>query len=155
MRNNLALVYRRFAKETALIEQAFEMSTNQALAGTDGLNRRLVQEMCLIRLQDSWGRFCRRLVVFSCWAQPKTAQGFRVPRAPGIRRSGDVIPKLMSTYRRRTTEPEWHIPAECLDAATRLQIINLPSVNSGLALSFPNSTTDQPPIPAELLCASQ
>ena len=106
-------------------------------------DQQMVREMCVIRLQDSWARFCRELVLLSCWAEPVTAQGKRVTRVPNIRRAHDVIPTLISTYRRRRTEPSWHIPNDCIEAAGRLQIANYSTVKSGLGLSFSHSPTYQ------------
>ena len=143
MRARLSLVYRRFAKQTALLEQAMVSPRRIRVQESDGLNRQLIDEMCVIRLQDSWARFCRDLVVLSCWAERITIGGKRVARAPGILRARDVIPALISTYPKRKKEPDWHIPEECLRAARQLQIANYATVQSGLGMSFPHSPTDQ------------
>ena len=103
----------------------------------------LTCEMCVIRLHDAWARFCRELVVLSAYAQPLTAQGHRVPRTGGIKSRRDVIPALIATYPRRKTEPPWHFPRECIDAARRLSVSNNSTIASGLGLSFPQSPTNQ------------
>ena len=143
MGNSLITIYRKFAKETALLEQAIESPCSTVSLQQRDFDGQLVREMCVMRLQDSWARFCRDLVIMSSWAEPMTAQGSRVAKAPRIRRARDVIPTLISTYTRRTTEPNWHIPSESIDAAQRLRITNYNTVKSGLSLSFSHSPTEQ------------
>lgn len=144
MRPGLVELYRRFATETALLTQVLESTpelTNRHHLGQE--YQRFVCEMCIIRLHDAWARFCRELIVMSAYARPFTAQGQRVSRAPGIQGRHQVIPALLATYRKRTMEPFWHIPNDCLDAARRLNISNYPTIMTGLGLSFPQSATDQ------------
>ena len=96
---------------------------------------RLSREMCVMRLHDAWARFCRELIVISAYAKPITTQAQQVQRAPQIKKRNDVIPKLMSTYKKRRFEPKWYDAAECLDAAKRLKISNFAAIMSGLGLS--------------------
>lgn len=144
MRASLVELYRHFAKETALLTQIIDSTQSLATAGyPENGYEQFIREMCMIRLHDAWARFCRELVVLSAYAQPLTADGRRVTRAPGIQNRRQVIPALLATYRRRTAEPPWHIPSDCLDAAKRLNISNYSTINNGLGLSFPQSPTDQ------------
>ncbi len=144
MPNSLVKLYRKFLKETASLEHILESTTSPS-ANTQHRpeHEQLIREMCVIRLHDAWARFCRELVFLSAYAQPLTAQGQRVPRVSGIRDRQQVIPALFATYRRRTTEPSWHIPRDCIDTAGRLKISNNSTVASGLGQSFTVSPTDQ------------
>lgn len=146
MRASLVQLYKRFYKETASLSETVQ--TNNPLhqpQGTDLLdkNPQYVCEMCVIRLHDAWARFCRELVVMSAYAEPLTGQGGRVPRAPGIRDRRHVIPTLLATYKKRTEEPNWHIPGDSLDAARRLNVQNYQSIAGGIGRSLPRSPTDQ------------
>ena len=144
MPNSLVKPYRKFLKETASLAHIIE-SAASALSHTWLGPEQLTCEMCVIRLHDAWAHFCRELVVLSAYAQPLTAQGQRVTRAHGIRDRQQVIPALFATYprRRRNTEPPWHIPGKCIDAASRLNISNNSTIAIGLGQSFPQSPTDQ------------
>ena len=137
---SLVKPYRRFLKETTSLAHILE-STASPSAHTR--HQQLIREMCVIRLHDAWARFCRELVVLSTYAQPLTAQGQRVPRVSGIRDRQQVIPALIKTYQRRTAEPFWHIPMECIDAAHRLNVANYSAIAGGLGRSSPQSPTDQ------------
>ena len=102
---------------------------------------RLSAEMAVIRLYDAWARFCRELVILSAGGAPHTANGIPVPRAPGIRGIKDVIPTLMQTYSRRRFEPGWARGSECIDAAVRLRINNLMTVQA--AIGATNSPAEE------------
>ncbi len=114
-----------------------------ALSGADPLIGRMAIEACVIRLHDAWARFCRELVVVSAYRQPLTAQGVSVTRVVGLSRRRDVIPALLSTYKKKRNEPAWAIPTFCIDAAQRLGVSNYGEINSGIGLSISPSPTDQ------------
>lgn len=137
---SLVAIYQRFSKETVLLTQTLESSVASSLNTPFGIQQHFAAEMCVIRLNDAWSRFCRELVVTSAYAKPLTAQGSRVPRAPGVKRRDQVIPKLLATYPRRSQEPDWYIPDRCLDAAKRLNVSNYPAISSGIGASFPGSS---------------
>ena len=128
-------VYKRFERECSFLDYVFNSVAN----AVNQPNSPLIQytrEMCVIRLHDAWNRFCRELVLSSAGRISVTAKGSRLSRAPGVGRYTDVIPVLLSTYKKRRTEPAWHNPTECLDAASRLKITNYSAVSQGLSLSF-------------------
>lgn len=126
----LVAIYQRFGKETALLTQTLEASIALSLNIPLTSQQSLVAEMCVIRLQDAWSRFCRELVVTSAYARPLTAQGQRVPRAPGIQRRDQIIPEFPTTY-------PWYMSNRCLDAAKRLNVSNYPAISRGIGASFP------------------
>lgn len=134
---SLVAIYRRFSKETAMLTRTLEASIASSVHTPLTRQQSFVAELCVIRLHDAWSRFCRELVVTSAYAQPMTAQGSRVPRAPGVKRRDQVIPKLLATYQKRTQEPHWYLSEQCLDAARRLKVSNYSAIFSGIGASFP------------------
>ncbi|MBA7477502.1 hypothetical protein ES707_12913 [subsurface metagenome] len=133
---SLLELYKRFAKATIMLTNILESTVTSCVESSiDEKVLRLSREMCVVRLHDTWARFCRELVIISAYAKPFTAQGQRVQRAPGIKKRNDVILKLLSTYRKKRFEPRWHDSFECLDAAKRLKVSNFSVIISGLGLS--------------------
>lgn len=130
---NLVSLYRTFASETLLIRQIFNSATGELGGGSvQERQARMAAEMVIVRLYASWELFCRRLVIASAAGKVATATGVVLPRAPGIRRSRDVIPTLMGTYKKNKYEPEWARAVKCLDAAERLNVANLTTLQAGL-----------------------
>jgi hypothetical protein len=68
----------------------------------------------------------------SAGCEPYTGSHIRLGLAPGITKPGDVIPTLLSTYRRIRYEPKWYDAVACVDAANRLRIQNLPMVAAAI-----------------------
>ena len=134
----LGAIYQRFGKETAMLTQTLESSIAPSIHTPLTIQQHSVVELCVIRLHDAWSRFCRELVVTSAYAKPLTAQGNRVPRASGVQRRDQVIPKLLATYKKRSQEPYWYLTDQCLDAAGRLKVSNYSAISSGIGLSFPD-----------------
>jgi hypothetical protein len=82
-------------------------------------------ELTVIRLHDSWARFCRELIVLSAYGKTNTLGGIRLHTSlPAIKSRGDVVPVLMTFYPRRRNEPFWYKSNECIDAGQRLIIQN-------------------------------
>ena len=139
--HSLGDLYRRFLRETTLIIGRFEAPpSGSAPVVTVEQIHRDCREMCVLRLHDSWARFCRELIILSAGCRPVTLTGFPVPLAPHIRGRSDVLPMLRSLYpgrrrRRHAWEPRWHVAAECLDAARLLNIANFADVSAGIGLT--------------------
>lgn len=104
----------------------------------------LACEMIVVRLHDSWTRFCRELVVLSAYGSTTTLGGNAISKSnPRITNRASVVPLLLSSlYRKQQrNEPRWGTASECIDASTRLQIQNLSTVAS--ALGATNSPGDE------------
>jgi hypothetical protein len=93
------------------------------------------QEMSVVRLQDSWSRFCRELVIISASERPVTAAGTLVPLAPGISRRSDALNALHVVYTRPPYEPKWFDAQACLRAASILRLNNYASVSGGIGVT--------------------
>lgn len=125
--------YRRFLSESQLILATVEYSFNQSIKSpTHEHEYKFMCEMSIIRLLDAWARFCRYTVILSAGGRPVTRTGTRLPLAPGVRKTSDVIPVLLSKYPNRRFEPRWHDAYECVDAAQRLAIVNFRSFSSAI-----------------------
>ena len=130
--------YRKFLRETEQLTQVLVTLGHLPSSGwAEKEKEKLVAEMCVMCLHDAWARFCRELVVTSAYAEPLTATGTRVPKVQGIQRRSQVIPRLLSTYKRRTQEPSWYLARDCIDASSRLQLANHVTISNGIGLSFP------------------
>jgi len=133
----LAKLYNQFLKETALITEQFEapLPIDTLFEGSCRKVHEFCMEMCVIRLFDSWARFCRELVFLSSYCNPVTMSGNILPRAPKVRNRNDVIPVLIGTYPRGKPpnwEPRWGIPTECIEAANKLKLANFKEISAGL-----------------------
>ncbi len=93
------------------------------------------REMCVVRLQDAWARFCRELVLISASEQPITLNGTLLPLAPGIKCRKDALSALRVIYNRPPWEPKWFDAQACLKPATILRISNYASMSGGIAVS--------------------
>jgi len=99
-------------------------------------------EMTVIRLHDSWARFCRQLIILSAYGKTSTLGGMKLSTSlPSIKSKADVIPVLITLYPKKRTEPNWYASSECIDAGQRLRIQNLSSVAA--ALGAVNSPADR------------
>ena len=139
MVRSLLLPYRKFVRETEQLTQVLVTTGGfPAYGRLEREKERLIAEMCVMRLHDAWARFCRELVVTSAYAEPLTANGKKVHRIPGITHRSQVISALLSTYKKRRSEPSWYLARECIDASSRLQVANHRTISAGIGLSFPN-----------------
>jgi hypothetical protein len=98
--------------------------------------------MAVVRLHDAWARFCRELIILSALGRTVTLSGVPLaPSSPALANRNSVIAALLATYKKKKYEPRWSDAVECLDAAARLKIANLPTVSAGLSAS--NSPADE------------
>lgn len=133
-RRQLISNYNRFLQESEQILYCFRLALSKA--AQTGKSCMVIspysQEMCVIRLQDAWGRFCRELVISSASDRPTNIRGQAIKRAPAIQHRSHVIPTLISSYPNRSREPNWYVPLECIDAAKKLRVANLAEISAGI-----------------------
>lgn len=137
MKSQFVGAIKRFRSEAHWLRTEFAESA----AHGGGRNHQLACEMAVVRLHDSWARFCRELIVISAHGNTYTLSGFYIPLSTVMRKRSDVMPYLLSTYKKRQYEPKWSEAVECLDAATRLKIVNHRTVAA--ALSSSDSPADE------------
>ena len=102
-------------------------------ASTDHRQGHFAAELVVIRLHDSWARFCRELIVLSAYGKIETLGGIRLTTSlPAIKSKGDVVPVLMGLSGGRLNEPKWYASDQCIKAAQRLNIQNLATVSAAL-----------------------
>lgn len=103
-------------------------------------HEQLAAEMAVIRIYDSWARYCRELIVLCAWGNSLTLNGVVIPAV--VAKRADVVPKLLSTYsRRKQYEPKWASATECIDAARRLTVANFGTVAA--AIGATNSPAEE------------
>ncbi len=118
-----------------------------AKASSDPNSRRsqLTCEMSVIRLYDSWARFCRAAVIISAYGKTETLSGTLLTASslPSITSRAQVIPTLLSTFKKKKHlyEPDWDRADQCIDAGRRLVIQNLSTMAA--ALGAVNSPADE------------
>jgi hypothetical protein len=105
------------------------------------INVRLLADNTIVLLHDAWARFCRSLIIVSAANNTISVKGHRISKLSGIKNRSDVIPKLLSTYKKKKFEPRWADAGECIDAAYRLRIGNYQQIM--IALSVHNSPVDE------------
>jgi hypothetical protein len=98
------------------------------------------REMMLIRLHDSWARFCREIIVISAYGKAVTVGGMRLNTSlPSIKSRSHVVPVLVALNNGRF--PKWFAASDCIRSANQLKIENLATVVNALGAS--NSPADQ------------
>jgi len=128
---------RRFRLETAWLQSEF----TKMAAKRDTRYSQLACEMAVVRLHDSWSRFCRELVIVSALGNTITLGGMPLTASPGITDRASVIPVLKKKPPRMQYEPKWGRAVECINAASRLAITNLSTVSA--AIGAKNSPAEE------------
>lgn len=118
---------RRFVLESAWLSQEFRSAAKVPMD-----TNRLICEMVVVRLHDSWSRCCRELVIRSACGRTNTLSGKWIDAAPSITGEGSVIPALLATFKSKKSEPKWFDAAVCVDSAQRLKVQNLTSIAGGI-----------------------
>jgi hypothetical protein len=134
--SSLAAIQRRFLWETAALLTWFDTPLPDPPGGCPPVHLSS-EEMCVIRLYDSWSRFCRSLIIASAADRPATLGGVRLGRAPGISHRQDVLPTLRATFPRGKVpwwEPHWGIALDAIDAAQRLRVVNFPQISAAFGV---------------------
>ncbi len=122
-------ILRKFTWEAEWLREEF----SRFGASTDHRQGHFAGELVVIRLHDSWARFCRELIVLSAYGRTETLGGIRLSTSlPTIKSRGDVVPVLMSLSGGRLNEPKWYASDQCIRAAQRLNIQNLTTVSAAL-----------------------
>ncbi len=143
---DLVRLYGRFHGETEGLVRDMKQAKSLADKHTESWEHSQVyiraQQMIIIRAVDSWGKYCRSIILESCYATPKTESGTVVTRAAGILSRSDALAKVSQRYYRPPhREPSWHVPSEAIGAARYLGINNFTSVSLALG-STPNPIDD-------------
>lgn len=128
-----------FLSETARLRGLFlgaGLACPTCPLGQDGVVARATTEFCVLRLHDSWSRYCRSIVIASA-AGAITSAGTRLPRTKGVRGFSSVPARLKAIEGggRAWREPPWHVSARLVAAAYELSIANLLQVQAGVGLA--------------------
>lgn len=136
---SLTVCLRAFQREVHLLASLFESQTNSV--GTQGFwtspPRFAAQSYSIVRLHDSWARFCRTLILTSATGNVSTLSGSHVTRSPAVASGQSSLDALKATYtrnqrRRVLWEPRWYEPTDAIEAAGRLQVHNFSAISAAL-----------------------
>ncbi|WP_158619522.1 hypothetical protein [Pseudomonas sp. p99-361] len=127
--------YFRLEKRLLSIEKELDsLSVKPSLSPQENL----ALEKMLIQLQIEWEHFVRRLILDSATGKASNSTGvvYSTLSAPPKNRE-QALHRLLSTYpnNNRGHEPEWSHSNKAIDAATRLQLTNLPDISGLLGVT--------------------
>ena len=111
-----------------------------AASGDHNRKNQLACEMAVIRLHDSWARFCREVVILSSLGNVVTVGGQALTRSHPDMIHRRVFTPVYLRIANANQEPRWADSTACIRAATRLSIQNLANVS--LALGAANSPAE-------------
>lgn len=127
-----------FSSEVRALREVF---TAGALASSEGFDRNpepyALRGYATVRLHDAWARFVRATILESAAGGSITLAGTPVPRSTVVPSGASPLQVLRSKYppqvrNKPLWEPKWFDATEALDAASRLQIANYPSLSAAL-----------------------
>ncbi|CAI8916737.1 hypothetical protein [Pseudomonas sp. IT-P218] len=127
--------YLRLEQRLSLIEREIdELSAKGVLTKYETL----ALDKYLMQLQIEWEHFIRRLILDSATGQHQGSSGrvfSTLPNPPKTREQ--ALYTLLSTFKGNNggREPEWSHSNKAIDAATRLQLSNLPTISGYLGVT--------------------
>ena len=116
----------RFQKATYLLHADFSRCLNQH----DTRNRQHAIQMIVVRLQDTWCQFVRRLIVLSASGCAKSGSGVIVSSAHGFTNEAQVEIWLGKNLGSR--DADWHVSQQSISWAKKLKVSNYGNVASAL-----------------------
>jgi hypothetical protein len=129
--HNLAKNLADFDKETARITSIYRIHNDPS---TSRQVRMAVLSYSVVRLQNAWCLSCRTSITNYCREDCLTLKNSLVTRSSVCR--GDPVEYLRQHWGRKrmeaSWEPDWHVPAVSIRAATLLGINNLGSLTTAL-----------------------
>lgn len=104
-------------------------------------HRAYVTKFAVIRLLDSWGLFCKRLIISSAIGSTYTSSGVVLPKGSYRSQSEAMIAARTTKKGLLGDEPRWHDANIALSVAKKLSVPNLGQITN--ALGDANSPADQ------------
>lgn len=93
-------------------------------------------EKALVQIQVEWEHFVRDLILDSATGNFENGSGPIISRShPSLRSREAAAHRLIGTYRRRQTEPDWYLPNQAIDASIRLGVSNQPQIAAELGVT--------------------
>ncbi|MFT3688883.1 hypothetical protein [Paenirhodobacter sp.] len=93
-------------------------------------------EKALIQIQIEWENFIRGLILDSATGNFENSSGPITSRKyPRLRSREAAAHKLIETYPRRKSEPDWYLPDEAINAAIRLDVSNQHQIAAELGVT--------------------
>lgn len=126
-------IYQRFRRDSFHAASLIREGATEYSNGVVEPARRACH-LAFIAQNDSWSKFCRRLLIASALGLPGFTGSH--PRAPGISDESAVLSALGIAVPWKDDRP-WHVTDVLLSAARRLQVTNLATLNGSIG-STPN-----------------
>lgn len=93
-------------------------------------------ERLIIQLQLNWDHFVRSVVLDSATGKFLNGNGVVRANLPNPPRSREAAAhRLISLYPNRSFEPDWYLPQQAIDAASRLQLSNFADLSAFLGVA--------------------
>lgn len=101
--------------------------------GTFEIKERRQVEHIVYQMQNCWESFVREMILCSATGYYSNRYGpVKSSLSSKITSKEQAAAVLVSLYPRRRFEPDWYLSREAIDAATRLQLSNLPDITAVL-----------------------
>lgn len=121
-------IFQRYCREAAKVEDLL-IEGERAFTAGHHRTATLLCHLALIRLNDSWSKFNRRLLVASALGLPGYAGPH--PRAPNITDEASALAALGIGIPWRD-DRAWHVASAFLGAARKLNVSNLTTLNGSI-----------------------
>jgi hypothetical protein len=130
---NLGVLTERFRLESDWILDRYVISLKRMKSSPyPDRGAQLENEMCIIRVHDSWARFCRDLIFFS-YIGGFTKTGKKIPPVTGGRTYSDFMACYKATFKKPPRfEPKWATASDAIDVAQRVKVSNVGTISSAL-----------------------
>lgn len=136
---SLVLPYRRLLKETYTIEVVYSASSATTSKYYDLNIISFAKALSVVRLHDTWARFCREIFIMSAIGKARDLTGNIIVGVPGAANSSDVLNILWRIHPRRSNrprssywEPKWYNPTEFIRLAQYVGLSNFPTLSAAI-----------------------
>ena len=133
-RRELSSLLSKFSNETIRIETLFtSVAFPHGTVGTAWTDAEAVHCHCVLRLHDSWARFCRHTVFTCAIGSALTSSGNYIARS-AVLNQGEHPEKALRRLspQWKTRQHRWHATDQAVRAAQDLQDANLPTLSGAL-----------------------
>ena len=129
-------LYKKYIKSSEKLVRIFNTQYNKSSDVIRYLRPAISysKEMCVVKLNDMWSKYCRNLIIISAVDKPRTITGTTVITSNVVKKYKDVMPFLRRKFNRKNIlwEPKWHIAHEAIKAAHELSISNYQTISSAI-----------------------
>jgi hypothetical protein len=130
------LISRRLSRFNSRLEVLRQLLCEADKTRKRELSDVFAAEKAIIQMQIEWETFTRNLILDSAIGKFCNSSGkIHSKTYSELFTREAAAHKLITLYPRRSKEPDWYLPAQAIDAATRLNISNLAQISAELGIS--------------------